>query len=135
MPTRPRAVLFVQHSKPHPEKQQALCLRYAEPRYTTVGICFGPEDCLALLRSGAADVVVVALDPAEDFAEEVRRVGAELAVARPGDRPRSARRAASTIAVRLRKKGMTPAEIAEVLEIPVRDVRIALKQAGLRAGE
>lgn len=121
-----QAVIFIQPDKPHPDKQQAVCLAYAEGRrLRVVSLCRAAADCVALVKSGAIDVVVAAVAVPEDVVDQVEAAGGSVDVVRPDPRPRL-RRDAAALVLRLATKGLTAHAIAEVLAIPVADVREAM---------
>lgn len=125
MPQLPAALLIL-IDKPHPDKQELLCLAAAAAeQLRVVALCRHWRDAVALhldLRHIVA--VVCALDPGEEARAEFARLGVMLVVARR--QQQRIRRSVADLVARLWRRGMAPAEIAEVLDVPPGDVRRSL---------
>lgn len=130
-----RAAVCVRLDLPHPDKQQTACFRYAERRGLTVtALCFWPEDCVRLVRAGAVDVVIVAIeDAALDVlvAESSGRLDVALPRAAGGDAGPGHRDLAGLIR-RMARRRMSVEQIADILQMPVAEVRRTVYLLGTR---
>lgn len=124
MPHLPAAILILA-DRPHPEKQEALALAAAAAeRLRIIALCHHWQDCLSLILTRHIGVVVSALDPGDDCRQAVETAGGRLVVAR--ESTSRIRRSVDALVGRLARRGMLPQDIAEVLEVPTREVRRAL---------
>lgn len=123
MLTGTRAIIYINHDQPHPDKQEALTLRHAEAvGLHVVALCANPAACAAVVRSGGAAVVVVAVeDPGLD--ELVRAAGGRVEVARPAAAPGRVRRGLVGIVQRMVCRGMDTGDIAEILDVDTGEIR------------
>lgn len=127
------AVIYVDHDRPHVDKQEAVALLHAEGLgLRVVALCSGALACASIIRSGAADVVVAAVDPGDELIAEVARAGGAVTVARACGRQREPRREVGGLAVRMHREGLVPRQIASILEVTTGRIREALKRAGIR---
>lgn len=124
-----RAVLFIPYGSLHPDKQQQLVIGYITRRgYTAEALCHHPEDVAAIIGSGRADVVVVAVDCAA-LAETLAAASWRIESARPREPGR--RWTVQTLLARLYRSGMNEQEIAKRLDSPTGDITEHLRRAGL----
>lgn len=130
----PVHAVILEQSGADPAKQHTACLTHAgRAGYEVVGIARSTDDALALVRDGAATVVVAAYaSPAvAALATELEAIGAELLVAR---RPaRAAVLDPDAVIVTMARNGLVPRLIAQGLGIPLSVVVRALRAAGIRA--
>lgn len=125
MPHLPAAVLILL-DRPHPDKQQALALAAAAAeRLQVVALCHHWQDALALLLTKHIAAVVCAIDPGEDVAAAIGRVG-RLVVAR--QQPSRIRRSVDQLVARMAGRGMDSQEIAYILDVPTSDIRRSLQE-------
>lgn len=126
------AVIYIDHDRPHPDKQEAMALRHAEELgLRVVALCTAPPACVGVVRSGAAEVVVAALDPGDEFIRGVGQVGGTVVVARCARR-REPPRGYGELAERMHSQGLVPRQIAAVLEVTTGRIREVLRRAGIR---
>lgn len=124
MPHLPAAILILA-DRPHPDKQEALALAAAAAeQLRIVALCYHWQDCLSLILTHHIGIVVCALDPGDDCRSAVETAGGRLLVAR--ETTSRIRRSVNQLADRLARRGMSPEAIAEVLDVPTRDVRRSL---------
>lgn len=130
MPHRPPAAILIQNDRQHPDKQQALCLEYAETSgLQTVALCYSPADCMALVMVGKVEAVITAVDPGGHCAEDLERFGAKLHVVR--ETKTRVRRDVDHLVGRMYNSGLDTGQIATILEVNTHDVRRALYRAGI----
>lgn len=113
-------------------KQEAACLDYcANKGYRTSTLVFQASDGLELIRARVVDVIVTAYLPADEssLVADVAEVGGRLERARQSSR---FDRAIAALIARLDQRGMTVAEISEVIEAPTGDIREELSQVRRR---
>ncbi len=123
MPHLPAAILILA-DRPHPDKQEALALAAAAAEQLRVlALCYHWQDCMALLLSRHVVAVVCAIDPGDDARKALETAG-RLVVAR--ESTSRIRRSVHQLVRRLAGRGMSPKDIAEVLDVPTRDVRRSL---------
>lgn len=126
------AVIYIDHNQPHPDKQEAAALKHAEELgLQVVALCTAVPACAAVVRGGAAEVVVAALDPGEQFVRDVGSAGGSVTVARCARR-REPPRAMGDLAQRMHRQGLVPRQIAAVLDVTTGRIREALRRAGIR---
>lgn len=134
MPHLPAAILILL-DRPHPAKQEALALAAvtAEGDLLVVALCHRWEDCLALVVTRYILAVVSACDPGADARRALEAAGARIVVAR--EEQARVRRDVAHLAVRMYQRGIDTQEISQILEVASRDIRAALKRAGIRRRE
>ena len=126
MPHLPAAILILA-DRPHPDKQEAVALAAAAAeKLRILALCYHWQDCLALLLTHHIAVVVCAVDPGDDARSAIETAGGRLVVAR--ESTSRIRRSVHQLIARLARRGMRPEEIAEVLDVPTRDIRKTLNQ-------
>jgi hypothetical protein len=131
VPHRLPAAILIQRDKPHPEKQEAICLEFAETHGYRVGwLCFHWQDCMGLVLDRSVQAVIAAIDPGEDVAEAIARAGGTLCVAR--NVQVRVRRDVHQLVVRMHNSGLDTQEISKILQVNSRDVRRSLWRAGIR---
>lgn len=124
MPHLPAAVLIL-IDRPHPDKQQLLALAAAAAeRLHPTTVCNHWRDALALVLSRHIVAVVCALDPGDDARSGIEGAGGRLVVARAD--PGRIRRSVHQLVARLAGRGMSPKDIAEVLDVPTGEIRRSL---------
>lgn len=132
MPHPRTAIIYIDHNRPHPDRQEAVALRHAEELgLRVVSLCTALSACLAVVRCGAAEVVVAALDPGDEFVRGVGEAGGTVAVARESRR-REPPRGYGDLAGRMHRQGLLPRQIAAVLDVTTGRIREALRRAGIR---
>lgn len=130
MPHRPPAAILIQNDRPHPDKQQALCLEYAESSgLRAVALCYHSQDCMALVMIGKVKAVITAVDPGGHCAEDLERFGAKLHVVR--ETKSRVRRDVDHLVGRMYNTGLDTGQIATILEVDTKDVRRALFRSGI----
>lgn len=118
--------LYIQYDKPHPDKQEALCLAYADRMGLKVAaLCRDLAAGIAMIRSGGIRGVITACDPDAEFRDGVDVAGGRLFVAREHTQPRP-RRDVSALIGRMLGIGLSPRDMARVLEISTVEVRAAM---------
>lgn len=126
MPHLPAAVLILLE-RPHPDKQGALALAAAAAeKLHVVALCHHWQDAMALIVTHHIVAVVTALDPGPDVRAAIERLGGRLVVARKSTC--RIRRSVDQLVTRLARRGMEVEEIAEVLDVPTREIRRSLGQ-------
>lgn len=134
MSRRPRVAIYIQHDKAHPDKQEAVCLYYAEQQgMDVVALCAEDRGCVAMIRTGGIGAVVTALDPGADFASDVEAAGGRLFIARDQAEPR-VRRDVGALVGRMAKLGMPPTDMAKILEVSTAEISKALLKMRQRPG-
>lgn len=125
------AILLYSDGAPR-EKQEDACLRHcAERGYDAPTLVRDATSALRLLRERKADVIVTAYTPSAgpDIAAEVEAAGGRVERVRRGTR---LMREVGSLIERLFAKGLSVAEISEVIEMPTGEVRVRLN--GKRGG-
>lgn len=124
------AAILIQLDQHHPDKQQALCLEYAETSgLRAVALCHHADDCIALVGLGKVTAVITAVEPGGGLAEHLERCGGRLHVVR--ETKTRIRRDVTHLVGRMYRSGIDTGQIAAILEVPTRDVRKALFRAGI----
>lgn len=119
------AAILILATRPHPEKQEAIALAAAAAeRLRIVALCHHWQDCLSLILTRHIAVVVCALDPGDDARSAIEAAGGRLLVAR--QTTSRIRRSVDQLVARLARRGMAVEEIAEVLDVPTREIRKSL---------
>jgi hypothetical protein len=130
VPRLPAAIL-IQRDKPHPAKQEAVCLEFADDHgYRVQFLCHHWQDCMGLVLDRAVKVVITAVDPGGDVGEAIERAGGSLCVARDGQV--RLRRDVNQLVVRMHRSGIDTQEISKILQVNSKDVRRSLWRAGIR---
>lgn len=131
MPHRPPAAILIQPDRQHPDKQQALCLEFAESaKLRAVALCHHPGDCLALAVAGEVRDVIAAVDPGGHLAADLERCGARLHIVR--ETKARIRRDVTHLAGRMYNSGLDTKQIARILEVDSQEVRRALFRQRIR---
>jgi hypothetical protein len=131
-----RAIAALQPGSVDTERQIALIMAYLEVHhYVLVGLVRWPAvDAVAMIRAGDADLVVAALAVRSGgvtaIEGDVLDLGARVEYCRaPAARMR---RDASDLAARMLAKGLDPALVSEVLELPEYQVRTMVAERNRR---
>lgn len=120
-----RAAILILAERPHPDKQELIALAAAAAeQFRVIALCHHWQDALALVLSRHIAAVVCALDPGDDARGGIETAGGRLVIAR--EQPGRIRRSVHQLVLRLARRGMGAQEIAEVLDVPTRDVRRSL---------
>lgn len=131
VPPRQPAAILIQLERQHPDKQEALCLEYAEAhRLQCIAMCYHIDDCRALVMSGAVSVVVAAIDPGESLGEDIERFGGKLHIVR--NIRTSITRGIAHLVQRMYRRGLDAATIAEILGVSLQDVKRTLFRQGIK---
>lgn len=126
MPHLPAAILILA-DRPHPDKQEAVALAAAAAeKLRILALCHHWQDAVALILTHHIVAVVAALDPGPDVRAAIERLGGRLVVARKSTS--RIRRSVDQLVARLAGRGMKVEEIAEVLDVPTREIRRSLGQ-------
>jgi hypothetical protein len=134
MPGHTRVAVLIQVTKPHPKKQEAVCLRHAEQHaMSIVALVHDPAACVPMIVAGLAGGILVAIDPGGDLAATIEAVGGQLFIARGDTQPR-VRREVGIMVARMAKLGLAPKDIAHVLEVSTSEVSKALSRLRHRPG-
>jgi predicted RNase H-like nuclease (RuvC/YqgF family) len=130
VPPRLPAAILIQQDKSHVDKQQAICLEYAEANnYQVRVLCFLQRDCIGLILDRTVTAVITAVDPGAGVAEAIMRAGGRLIVVRESCRKRPD---ADDVADGMKKAGLTTQQIATILREPLEEVKRRLFRRNLK---
>lgn len=136
MPHTTRAAILIQPTRPHPDKQRDLAVRYADTHHLrVVGLCYRWVDCVTMTTAGTVEAVISTLDPGDEARDAIEAAGGILHVVRAAGEPVRPRRDVPTLAVRMWQAGIGQAEIAKILGVTVSGVRRALGRRRPPTGE
>lgn len=124
MPHRQPAAILILQDKPYPDRQQAMCQRYAEKHaLRVVAICSQWPDCYVMVVNRHVKAVICAVHPGDLVVERIVAVGGEMRVVRRRLPQRRLRRDVAALAAKLRARGFDTREISEVLGVDSREIR------------
>jgi hypothetical protein len=131
VPHRLPAAILIQRNKPHPDKQEAICLDFAAANGLRVKVlCHHWQDCMSLIAAGVISAIITAIHPGDDVEDAITKAGGSLCVARV-EQVR-VRRDVGQLVVRMHKRGIDTQEISQILQVNSGDVRRSLRRAGIR---
>jgi len=134
VPHRLPAAILIQRDKPHPAKQEAVCLEFATiHRFRILFLCHHWRGCIGLVLDGVIQAIITAVDPGDDVVAAVEEAGGTVCIARVTQV--RVRREVSQLVVRMHNRGIDTQEISQILQVNSGDVRGSLRRAGIRPRE